>query len=264
MRWSHFIHGRIHTTFKSYMTHHYTSIASRRSSASWVAVLIQKIWSLYHLPQWENRNKYVHNLDRVTESTRERINLQTSLIHTYTSENINNLLAADKHLLEKPLAHLKSLPNALIRAWLVEHKTAVKERDKIFSAENARSSAILHSFLTQPSPPSQSLPPHVTNSTSIITINPSSLPMPKFNTTSQHIHQQHHNQRQSQRTSRPKRKFLPPPTPTTKYKNQRVHQNIKTLLTPYIPPPPYNNHERNNSARQKIQIIISTTQSHAQ
>ena len=109
--WSHFMQGRIHTSFQSYMTNHYSSIASKRSPTAWAAVLIQKIWSLYHFPQWENRNKYVHNLDRVTESTRERINLQTSLTNAYTSENIHNLLAADKHLLEKPFVQLKKLPN---------------------------------------------------------------------------------------------------------------------------------------------------------
>lgn len=69
--WHHFMQGRIHSSFETHMTNHYSSIQSRRSASTWVAILIHKIWTIYHFPQWINRNKYVHNLDRVTVSSRE-------------------------------------------------------------------------------------------------------------------------------------------------------------------------------------------------
>jgi len=67
--WDHFTHGRIHQSFLQYITNHYIHISSKRNPSSWISVLIQKLWTLFHLPQWENRNKYVHDLDRVTDST---------------------------------------------------------------------------------------------------------------------------------------------------------------------------------------------------
>ena len=231
--WHHFLYGRIHTSFIPHMSAYYSSINSRRSASSWAAVLIQKLWTIYHLPQWTDRNKYVHNLDRVTDSTRERINLQTSLQNAYNSDDINNLLASDKHLLEKPLRQLKQMPNALIRAWLLEHKTAIMARNRIFDADNARSSAILRSFLTRhPNTLPQTAASSHQNANTTISINTASLPLPKFNTPRpippQSIPppQQYHI----------KRKRSPTTNNTHKQKNQRTKYKQKFILTPPIPP----------------------------
>lgn len=119
----------------------------------------------------------MHNLNRVTDSSRERLNLQSALKTAYRSEHVDNMLVADKHLFDKPLHHLQRLPNALIRAWLDEIKVAQKTRDEQFSTDNASSSVIMRAFLQQKNTaPSQQ-----------ILINPNSLPSPLFspiNTTS--------------------------------------------------------------------------------
>jgi len=171
--WEHFIHGRIHQSFLPYITDHYLQISSKRSPSSWVSVLIHKLWTLFHLPQWENRNKYVHNLDRVTDSTRERQNLIHALTTAHKSETAINFLAKDRHLLEQPLPSLKKLPNALIRAWLEEFKIAQHQRDLIFNSENTVQASSLRSFLTKPNPsPTITTPPP-----------PSTLPLPNLHYT---------------------------------------------------------------------------------
>jgi len=145
--WDHFMVGRLHVSFIPFMTNHYTSIASKRSPHTWAAVLIQKLWSIFHFPQWENRNKYVHNLDKITDSSRERKDLLDALKTSYTSEKCVDLLSQDRHLLEQPLPTLKKLPNALIRAWLEEFNVAQQSRDRIFSSEITAQATSLRSFL---------------------------------------------------------------------------------------------------------------------
>jgi len=151
--WDHFMVGRLHTSFISFMQTHYINISSRRSPYTWAAVLIQKLWTIFHFPQCENRNKYVHNLDRITDSTRERQNLLNALTTAYTSEQSDNLLSKDRHLLDQPLPTLKKLPNALVRAWLEEFKVAQQSRDKIFSIEISAQASSLRSFLQPVSKP---------------------------------------------------------------------------------------------------------------
>jgi len=234
--WHHFMQGRIHTSFQHHMASYYTSIKSRRTASTWVAILIQKIWTIYHFPQWTNRNKYVHNLDRITTSSRERLNLIASLEQAYKSEDQLNLLAKDRHLLERPLQALKKLPNALIRAWLLEFQTAASARDKIFNAETAKSSAILRSFLTKHNtstrPPSQIQTPIIRT----ISIPQQILPIPHFNSPTQeprlsptpHISSRKNRSRKRKATSTTK---LPHP------QKQRTTNNTRHCLrTPHIPP----------------------------
>ena len=127
--WKHFMHGRLHSSFREFMHSHYSSINSKRQSSTWAAILVQKIWTILHKPQWESRNKFVHNLDRITETSRERLNLQSELKTTYNSEIKENLLQCDQFLYDESLSTLRKLPNASIRAWLKSFDTAKKARD---------------------------------------------------------------------------------------------------------------------------------------
>ena len=215
------------------MDDYYASIQSRRKASTWIAILIQKIWTIYHFPQWTNRNKYVHNLDRVSVSSRERLNLLASLEGKYKSEDPLNLLAKDRHLLEQSLQTLKKLPNALIRAWLLEFQTATSTRDKIFNVETAKSSAVLRSFLSQISNTSQTPPQIQTRTIHTISIPQQMLPVPHFD---RQTHAPRSTPpRQSSKTTRSRKRKA-----TSIINNPRIRSSPQRtqhcLRTPHIPP----------------------------
>lgn len=156
--WKHFMHGRLHSSFREFMYRHYSSINSKRQSTTWAAILVQKIWTILHKPQWESRNKFVHNLDRVTETSRERLNLQSDLKSKYNSEIKENLLQRDQFLYDEPLSTLRKLPNTSIKSF----HTATKARDMTFDIDDSNQSAFMRTFLAthQPPPTSRSGTPN--------------------------------------------------------------------------------------------------------
>jgi len=230
--WHHFMQGRIHSSFQPHMAKYYDSIKSRRKASTWVAILIQKIWTTYHFPQWSNRNKYVHNLDRVSVSSRERLNLIASLEETYKSENPNNLLAKDRHLLEQSLQNLKKLPNALIRAWLLEFQTATSTRDKLFNVETEKSSAVLRSFLI-PHPNTIQPPPQIQPHTiRTISLPQNMLPIPHFNRQARALT----SPTPPHKSSKRKRKAASTTKTPRPNKQRNTHHIQHCLRTPHIPP----------------------------
>jgi len=151
---------------------------------------------------------------------------------SYKSENPHNLLAKDRHLLEQPLQNIRKLPNALIRAWLLEFKTATTDRDKVFNAETAKSSAVLRSFLTQHDNPTR--PSSQTKQRTIrnITIHPRILPIPHFHTSTNPIPQKPPHSK----NGRPlKRKPTSVSTPNQPSRKRSTYNTNKYLRTPPIP-----------------------------
>ena len=147
--WHHFIEGRPITGFITYMDATYKRQGSKKTGAKWLSTLIQKLWTLLHRKQWEDRNSHVHNLHEESESSRETENLRSEINTLYSSELIDNLLVRDQHLLEMPLEELLTYPNAHLRAWIEEFKVATSERDSIFLPSLQRQSALLRGWMNR-------------------------------------------------------------------------------------------------------------------
>ena len=110
--WKHFIEGRIHQLFETTMNAHYASIGSKKTGRMWTSVLIQKIWTELHHPQWLQRNKFVHALDETAKITRTHMDLNSELRTLYEAEINHPLLHEDQHLLSHTLSHLIKRPIA--------------------------------------------------------------------------------------------------------------------------------------------------------
>lgn len=145
--WDHLMQGRIHMSITQHMQKHYSDISSRKTGSSWTSVFIQKIWLLFFHRQWENRNQWVHALDKKVATSRETQNLQTSIRRQFTQENETSLMAQDRHLMEKPLSQLLKIPTAQKRAWLEDMQIATKYRDEVVEAENFQQSNFMSNYL---------------------------------------------------------------------------------------------------------------------
>jgi len=103
----HFIEGRILKDFGEYMDSHYQTLSTKKTGAKWAATFLQKLWTIVHKPQWENRNSFVHKINEEPEKTRESENLQFELTTLYLSKLPENLLATDQHLYSHSLSELR-------------------------------------------------------------------------------------------------------------------------------------------------------------
>jgi len=143
----HFIEGRILQDFATYMEDHYRSINSKKTGSKWAATFLQKMWTVLHRPQWENRNSFVHKINEEAIKTRERENLQNELTTLYLSNLPENLLTTDQHLYSKTLSELLQQPNAHIMAWVEEMRVALSSRDRQFLPTQQRAAAFMHAWM---------------------------------------------------------------------------------------------------------------------
>jgi len=128
----------------------YARQGSKKTGAKWLSTLIQKLWTLIHRKQWEDRNSLVHNLHEESEtSSRETENLRSEIQALYSSELIENLLVRDQHLMEVPLEVLLTYHNAHLRAWIEEFKIATFDRDSIFLPSQQQQSALLRGWMNR-------------------------------------------------------------------------------------------------------------------
>ena len=146
--WYHLMEGRIHIAFAEYMDHHYKIINSRMKGLTWSSIFIQKLWSYIFNDQWECRNKIVHGIDKSRQSTREHQNLNYDIRQWYSSETSEDLLYADRHLLEPPLTETLRKTSAVKKAWLEDMKLAVETRNASRIREEVYSVNIMQRFLT--------------------------------------------------------------------------------------------------------------------
>jgi len=145
----HFIEGRLVKDFSEYMDAHYKSIDSKKNGKRWTSTFIQKIWTVLHKPQWENRNSFVHKLNEEASKTRVRENLQHELTTLYLSNLKENLLHTDQRLYEPSLTELLQKPNAHISAWIEEIRVALAARDQVFLPTQQKQAAYMHNWLRQ-------------------------------------------------------------------------------------------------------------------
>lgn len=54
--WTHFLDGRPVKAFETYMEESYKKWNIKKSGRTWLTTLVQKIWTILHRQQWENRN----------------------------------------------------------------------------------------------------------------------------------------------------------------------------------------------------------------
>ena len=134
--WNHFMEGRLHCEWKLHMQSHYENIKSKRTGSQWVSQIIQRMWKLFFISQWHHRNKFVHNnIDKTSSITRQREELQQKVELAYKSTTKYNLLVKDQHLYDESLTNIQKLEDDAMKAWLNEHKLAVRDRDETFQAE---------------------------------------------------------------------------------------------------------------------------------
>jgi len=142
-----FIEGRILKDFATYMEDHYRSIHFKKTGSKWAATFLQKMWTVLHKPQWENRNSFVHKINEEAIKTRERENLQNELTTLYLSNLPENLLTTDQHLYSKTLTELLQQPNAHIMAWVEEMRVALSSRDRHFLPTQQKAAAFMHAWM---------------------------------------------------------------------------------------------------------------------
>jgi len=144
----HFMEGRIHIEFSTYMDKHYSSIGSLKNGHQWSKIVIQRIWSLLYLPMWQLRNKFVHKIDiKKVPASRKREDLQSRIREKYAQEAKRKLLAKDQHLYDLSVTQLQALSNDAMVGWLECFKLATRDRDKIFDAENLQFQRTLRSWV---------------------------------------------------------------------------------------------------------------------
>jgi len=147
----HFMEGRIHKDFSSYMDKHYSSIGSLKNGHQWSKIVIQRIWSLLYLPMWQMRNKFVHKLDiKKIPASRKREDLQSRIREKYAQETKHKLLEKDQHLYDLSVTRLQALSNDAMVGWLECFKLATRDRDKIFDAENLQFQRTLRDWMDKP------------------------------------------------------------------------------------------------------------------
>jgi len=133
--WKHFMQGRLHVHFSSYMQKIYDERSDTRKTGSlWVAGLIQRIWTLLYRPIWDLRNQYVHKKMEDAKESRIREDLQQRVRQRYSECDPSSFLVQDQHLFQKPLTETIAVPNMSLRAWLLSYAVAVTARDRRYEA----------------------------------------------------------------------------------------------------------------------------------
>jgi len=153
----HFIKGRLLVDFTEFMSNHFLTIGSKRTGRKWTAIFIQKLWTVMHRPQWDNRNSFVHKINEEAIRSRERENMQSELTTLYLSNMQENLLSTDQHLYSKTLSEILQGPNAHILAWIEEMRVALADRDRQFLPTQQKQAAFMHTWMNrtpQPRKPS--------------------------------------------------------------------------------------------------------------
>ena len=155
--WNHFMQGRIHISFQIYMDNHYARIDSKKSGMLWTTLLVHKLWTSIFTEQWNQRNEFVHAINRKIQTSREHENLNVTVRQIFSEEMHKPLLYRDRHLMEQPLSTIIRKPSAQKRAWIHMMQVATVERNDAHLRDTFRQSNAMHRFLrnrsnqTQPS-----------------------------------------------------------------------------------------------------------------
>jgi len=134
--WTHFMEGRIHESFQTYMDSYYKKIGNKKTGEIWVSVVIQSIWTHIFNPMWEHRNKAVHAKEIKGKLSREVLNLNYTVRDLYQKAQDTQLLFQDRHLLEEKLSQLLKSPTGRKRGWISSMQIALRECQKTIDAEN--------------------------------------------------------------------------------------------------------------------------------
>lgn len=145
--WKHFMEGRIHEDFTTYMQAHYEATDEKYMGKTWTAGLIQRIWTLIHRSVWTIRNETVHKKSTDSKITRDREDLQHRVSQAFSASSPTSFLAADQHLFSTPLDSLLKQSNMALRAWLDSHRTGVEEAQKSLTTDQKNSKYSLSRWL---------------------------------------------------------------------------------------------------------------------
>jgi len=145
--WHHLMEGRLSVSFTKYMQEYYEKRNIRKTSLSWTAGFISKLWAYLYWPEWTNRNEFVHKLNSEVSQTRRREEMEIEAQLLFKSEIRTNLLQKNQYLLDDPLTVIFELPDAQLQAWINQFRVAVIERNRIFIPENDQASSHLRTWL---------------------------------------------------------------------------------------------------------------------
>jgi len=145
--WEHFMQGRIHRDFSSYMQRDYDELDEKKSGTMWVAGFIQRIWTLLYRPIWDLRNEYVHEKVNEVNMTRTREDLQQRVREKYVNNDITSFLSQDQHLLANTLEDTLGMSDMALRAWLLTFKIADDARQRAYEVSQNNSRATLRPWL---------------------------------------------------------------------------------------------------------------------
>ena len=144
--WKHFMEGRITTSFRNYMDHHYQNAGSKKNGTNWVAIVIHSLWTHIFTFMWEHRNKYVHAIELKNKVSREHLNLNYKIREMYSKALSTTLLHQDQHLLQESVGVLVKSPTGRKRGWLFAIAIALKESEKAILAENLQMRNSMYAF----------------------------------------------------------------------------------------------------------------------
>ena len=95
--WNHFMEGRVHLSFQTYMDNYYANIGSKKNGELWVAAIIQTIWTKIFEPMWKHRNDAAHCISTKEKKSREVLNLNFSIQELHAKAASTTLLHQDKY-----------------------------------------------------------------------------------------------------------------------------------------------------------------------